>query len=159
MRLADSFVPSPPPRAAGGVLIYSFTRTFARWASGETSKNKPRKPGRPRKPEETRQLILQMAKDNAWGTKRILGELNKLRIGNISRSKIARILKENGFEPAPKRHRNAMTEPGTIPFSDTLKRFGRVTSSPRRFGRLVVWLIITCYSSFTSKVGACTWLV
>jgi len=78
-------------------------RTFARWASGETSKNKSRKPGRPRKPEETRQLILQMAKDNAWGTKRIPGELKKLRIGNISRSTIARILKENGFEPAPKR--------------------------------------------------------
>jgi len=50
-------------------------RTFARWASGETSKTKPRKPGRPRKPEDVRQLILQMAKDNAWGTKRILGEL------------------------------------------------------------------------------------
>ncbi len=78
-------------------------RTFARWASGNTTKNKLRKPGRPRKPEEIRQLILQMAKDNAWGSKRILGELKKLRIRDISRSTIARILKDNGFEPAPKR--------------------------------------------------------
>ena len=29
-------------------------RTFARWLSGESSKTKPRKPGRPRKPEEIR---------------------------------------------------------------------------------------------------------
>jgi len=78
-------------------------RTFARWASGETSNKKPRKAGRPRKPEEIRQLILQMAQDNVWGTKRILGELKKLGIRDISRSTVARILKENGFEPAPKR--------------------------------------------------------
>ena len=38
-----------------------------------------------------------------WGYKRILGELKKLRIYNISRATIARILKENGFDPGPKR--------------------------------------------------------
>ncbi len=44
-----------------------------------------------------------MAKDTGWGYSRILGELKKLRIGSISRSTIARILKENGFDPGPKR--------------------------------------------------------
>jgi len=78
-------------------------RTFARWVSDGTSAAKPRKRGRPRKPEEIRQLIIQMAKDTSWGYKRILGELKKLRIHNVSPSTIARILKENGFDPGPKR--------------------------------------------------------
>ena len=44
-----------------------------------------------------------MARDTGWGYKRILGELKKLRIHNISPATIARILKENGFDPGPKR--------------------------------------------------------
>ena len=43
-----------------------------------------------------------MATDTGWGYRRILGELKKLRI-KISRATVARILKENGFEPGPKR--------------------------------------------------------
>jgi len=78
-------------------------RTFARWISEGKSKGKPRKRGRPRKPEEIRQLIVEMAKATGWGYRRILGELKKLRIRNISRSTIARILQENGFDPGPKR--------------------------------------------------------
>ncbi len=78
-------------------------RTFARWASGESSKTKPRRPGRPRKPEEIRQMIIDLAKQNRWGSKRILGELAKLRIRSVSRSTVVRILKEHGFDPAPKR--------------------------------------------------------
>jgi putative transposase len=78
-------------------------RTFARWISEAKSKRKPRRRGRPRKPEEIRQLIIQMAKDTGWGYRRILGELRKLGIRNISRSTIARILQENGFDPGPKR--------------------------------------------------------
>lgn len=54
-------------------------------------------------PEEIRELILQMAKDTPWGYTRILGEFKKLQIHNISRSTVARILKENGFDPGPKR--------------------------------------------------------
>jgi putative transposase len=78
-------------------------RTFARWVSEGALAAKPRKRGRPRKPDEIRELIIQMAKDTGWGYKRILGELKKLRIHNISRSTIARILQENGFDPGPKR--------------------------------------------------------
>lgn len=78
-------------------------RTFARWVSGHKTKNKPRKPGRPRKPEEIRALIIHMAEQTGWGYRRILGELKKLGIRNISRSTIARILQENGFDPGPKR--------------------------------------------------------
>jgi len=61
------------------------------------SKAKPRKCGRPRKPEEIRELIIRMAKETGWGYRRILGELKKLRIRNISRSTVARILQEHGF--------------------------------------------------------------
>ncbi|MFV1967796.1 MAG: integrase core domain-containing protein [Pirellulaceae bacterium] len=78
-------------------------RTFARWASEATAKPTPRKPGRPRKPEEVRELIVQMAKDNSRGSKRILGELKKLGIRKISRATVSRILKEYGFDPGPKR--------------------------------------------------------
>ncbi len=78
-------------------------RTFARWVSGHKTKRKPRRPGRPRKPEEICKLILRMARETGWGYRRILGELKKLRIRNISRSTVARILRENGFDPGPKR--------------------------------------------------------
>ena len=64
---------------------------------------KRRKRGRPRKPEEIRQFIIEMAKATAWGYRRILGELKKLRIRSVSRSTISRILVENGFDPGPKR--------------------------------------------------------
>ncbi|MHB8863304.1 MAG: transposase family protein [Pirellulaceae bacterium] len=78
-------------------------RTFARWARDATSSAGRRKPSRPRTPEEFRQLVVQMATDSGWGTKRILGELRKLGIRKISRSTVARILHEHGFEPGPKR--------------------------------------------------------
>ena len=77
-------------------------RTFARWISEHKTQRKPKRSGRPRKPEEIRELILQMAKDTGWGYRRILGELKKLRI-KISRSTVARVLRENGFDPGPKR--------------------------------------------------------
>jgi len=77
-------------------------RTFARWLKDTTAKLTPRKRGRPRTPDEIRTIILQMAKDTGWGHRRILGELKKLRI-RISSSTVARILRENGFDPGPKR--------------------------------------------------------
>ena len=86
-------------------------RTFARWVQAD-AKSKPakaRKPGRPRRPDELRALILQMAKENAWGKGRICGELKKLGI-TVSRSTIRRILIENGFDPAPKRRDGAWFE-------------------------------------------------
>lgn len=78
-------------------------RTFARWVAGLPPGHGRRKPGRPRKPEEVRQLILRIAEDTTWGSKRILGELRKLGIRDISRATVARILKEKGVEPGPRR--------------------------------------------------------
>ena len=80
-------------------------RTFARWVSekksGTDKEKKPR--GRPRKPEEVRQMVIDFAKDTGWGFRRIWGELQKLGIKCMSRSTVARVLKENGFDPGPKR--------------------------------------------------------
>jgi len=78
-------------------------RTFARWLSEAKSGIKSRKRGRPRKPEEIRQLIVEMAKATGWGYRRILGELKKLRIRCISRATVRRVLLEHGFDPGPKR--------------------------------------------------------
>jgi putative transposase len=85
------------------VISIVHPRTFARWLSESESGKKPRKRGRPRKPEQIRQLILDMAKATGWGYRRILGELKKLRIYNISRTTVKRLLQDNGFDPGPKR--------------------------------------------------------
>lgn len=84
-------------------------RSFLRWANEEKPKSKPAKPGRPQKPEEIRQLIIQMAKETGWGYRRILGELKKLHI-KVSRTTVARILKEHGFDMGPKRGRGTWSE-------------------------------------------------
>ena len=55
-------------------------RTFARWISEGKMKATPRTRGRPRKPEEIRNLILEMAEATGWGYRRILGELKKFGI-------------------------------------------------------------------------------
>ena len=92
------------------VITIVHPRTFARWLSEAKSGVKPRKRGRPRKPEEIRQLIVEMAKSTGWGYRRILGELRKLRIHSVSRATIARILQEHGFDPGPKRGRGTWHE-------------------------------------------------
>lgn len=88
-------------------------RTFARWMSGETKSvgkhKEPSKGGRPRKPEEVRQLVAQMAKENGWGLGRIMGELKKLGLP-ISKSTVRNILLENGFDLGPKRGEGSWDE-------------------------------------------------
>jgi len=44
-----------------------------------------------------------MAKENAWGYTRIMGELKKLGIKPPSRNTVKKILKAAGFEPGPRR--------------------------------------------------------
>jgi putative transposase len=78
-------------------------RTFARWLSRERARRNWSEPGRRRKPEEIRELILRLARDNSWGYKRIAGELRKLGIRQVSPSTIRNILRENGLDPGPKR--------------------------------------------------------
>ncbi|MEX0715616.1 MAG: integrase core domain-containing protein [Planctomycetaceae bacterium] len=88
-------------------------RTFARWLSGteEPAKKKPaRKPGRPRLPEEIRELVVKIAKETGWGYTRILGELRKLGYRKISRQTVVNILKEHGFDPGPKRGKGSWDE-------------------------------------------------
>ncbi len=59
--------------------------------------------GRPRVMDEIRNLVVQMARENAsWGYTRIKGALSNLG-HEVSRGTIANILKEHGLDPAPQR--------------------------------------------------------
>ncbi len=79
-------------------------RTFARWARGEA--NRPRsgipRPGRPRTPEDVRELVLRLARETGRGYGRIHGELQKLVVA-VSRSTVVNILRQAGVEPGPRR--------------------------------------------------------
>ncbi|MCC6679130.1 MAG: transposase [Phycisphaerales bacterium] len=82
--------------------------TFARWKRTLTSKKRSPKrkvgPGRPRKGENLRELVVRLAAENrGWGYSRLVGELIKLGFTDISRTCIRDILRERGLEPAPKR--------------------------------------------------------
>jgi hypothetical protein len=63
----------------------------------------PRRPGRPGTMKEIAWLILRMATDNpAWGYSRIQGALKNLD-HRVARSTVAKVLKDNGIPPAPRR--------------------------------------------------------
>ncbi len=62
-----------------------------------------RSPGRPRVDEEITALVILLAKENPrWGYRRIQGELLKLGV-RLAASTIARITKDRGLGPAPRR--------------------------------------------------------
>ena len=62
-----------------------------------------RRPGRPRVDEDTTALVMRLATENPrWGYRRIQGELIKLGV-RLAASTIARILKDHGLRPAPRR--------------------------------------------------------
>jgi putative transposase len=63
----------------------------------------PVKRGRRRTPEQMRQLIRKMARENDWGYTRIMGELKKLGIKPPSRNTVKNILKAVGLDPGPQR--------------------------------------------------------
>jgi len=58
--------------------------TLMRWIKATDTKRKPkpttRRPGRPRTPQNIRQIVLRIAGETGWGYMRILGELKKLDI-------------------------------------------------------------------------------
>jgi putative transposase len=77
-------------------------RTFARWLNGARGPEQSgRRRGRPRRSAALRALVLRLARENSWGYTRIHGELKKLGFRKISRSTVARILRENGIDPGP----------------------------------------------------------
>ncbi len=51
----------------------------------EGKKPRGRKTDRPKTPDEIRQLVVLIAKDTGWGYTRILGGLEKLGIGGVTR--------------------------------------------------------------------------
>jgi putative transposase len=60
----------------------------------------PRGPrGRPKKPDEIRQLVVKIARETGWSYTRILGELRKLGVDKISRQTVVNLLKENYHDP------------------------------------------------------------
>ena len=80
--------------------------TFRRWvgifapeSAGPPAKPAKGKGGRPRVPDDTRELVLRLARENDWGCTRILGELKKLGITKISRTTVCNILRENHLDP------------------------------------------------------------
>jgi len=97
----------PLGKAVWTLITIVHPHSFSRWlrqADG-TSDVKRRKPrsGRPRTPDEVRDLVLRIAGETGWGYTRILGELKKLGITTISRSTVVNILRAAGLDPGPKR--------------------------------------------------------
>ncbi len=89
-------------------------RTFQRWAAASPknkAQRKPiRKPGRPRTPEEFRELVLRIARETGWGYTRILGELKKLGIRSVGKTTIRNILRESDLDPGPLRGKGTWDE-------------------------------------------------
>lgn len=81
----------PLGKALRDLISIVSPRTFTRWLNGETANPKGSKPagsGRPKMPQDIRALVLRLARENAGGYTRILGELKKLGIHKISRSTV-----------------------------------------------------------------------
>jgi len=91
---------------------------------------------------DDRQLIIELAKANGWGCRRILGELKKLGIKCMSRSTVPRILQANGFDPGPKR--------GHGTWRDFIRRHMKTVWATDVFTK-TVWTLkgpVTCYVLF-----------
>ena len=77
--------------------------TFYRWIRDENEPETRRRKGGSKKPREIRDLVIEIAKTTGFGYTRIIGELRKLGIKQISRQTVRNILKEEGIEPGPNR--------------------------------------------------------
>ncbi len=79
-------------------------RSFNRWIQRRPpTGRKPTRPGRPRTPDQIREVVLRIARETGWGYTRILGELRKLGVRKIGRTTVRTILLENGLDPQPER--------------------------------------------------------
>ena len=93
------------------IVTYDAFRRWRRAACGFVARG-PK--GRPKKPADIRELVVKIARETGWGYTRILGELRKLGINDISRQTIVNILKEAGYNPYSR------TGPGS--WDDLIKR-------------------------------------
>lgn len=98
-------------RAVEELLTIVSPATFYRWVREEKNgKPKTQNPkGGQRKPKELRELVIQIAKTTGFGYTRIIGELRKLGVKNISRQTVRNILKEEGISPGPDRTSDSWT--------------------------------------------------
>jgi len=92
-------------RAIEELITIVSPATFYRWLKEEsgTPKRKMNPKGGQRKPQEIRELVLQIASLTNFGLTRIVGELRKMGIKKISRQTVRNILKEEGIRPVPDR--------------------------------------------------------
>jgi len=95
----------PIGRAIEELITIASPATFYRWVrEAKNGKPEPKNPkGGQRKPKEIRDLVLKIAEETGFGLTRIVGELRKLGITQISRQTVRNILKEAGIEPSPDR--------------------------------------------------------
>ena len=77
--------------------------TYLRWVRNHKGLVSTKRSGRPKKPDEIRQLVLKIAQETGWGYTRVLGQLRRLGIMDISRQTIVNILQQAGHDPGPKR--------------------------------------------------------
>lgn len=94
------------PALKGLISVVTY-RTFQRWVA-EAKKPKAerrakRNPGRPRKPEEVRKLVVRIATEMGCGYAKVLGELKKLGVRKICKSTVRNIMLEAGLDPGPDR--------------------------------------------------------
>jgi len=78
---------------------------FRKLVARKYDSSEVRRPGRPRKANDIRKLVLRIAGENpGWGYTKIRDALRGLKI-EIGRTTVANILAEAGIEPAPERNR------------------------------------------------------
>lgn len=92
-------------RAIEELLTIVSVSTFYRWLWDEDGQPKRKKnpKGGQRKPQEIRELVLQISAVTNFGLTRIVGELRKMGIQKVSRQTVRNILKEEGIRPVPDR--------------------------------------------------------
>ena len=84
-------------------------QTFVRWirekeaSHAEKQAASARKSGRPQTTDDIQELVLRLARENSWGSTRILGELRKRGIKSVSRQTVKMILKEHDIDSGPQR--------------------------------------------------------
>jgi putative transposase len=137
-------------KAIRGLISIVSPRTFLRWLNGDKQQAKAAKPakpvGRPRTPEEIRDLVLKLARENSWGYTRILGELKKLGV-TVCRSTVVNILKAEDLDPGPKR--------GEGTWDEFLKRHAQTLWSCDFFSKKVFTMrgLVEVFVLFFIQVG------